>query len=70
MATPGLRTELLECRLAGRGANIDDSIPPTADNGSNTPILYLGNELYTTGSIKIAKWIQSVPPTRDQCNAG
>jgi hypothetical protein len=45
-----------------------DSIPPGPGSGSNTLILYLGNELYTGGSIKIAKWTKSIPPTRDQCN--
>jgi len=50
-------------------AGVDfDSIPPVANNGANTLYLYLGSYLSTPGSIRITKWTNNVPPTRDQCN--
>ena len=55
--------------LIGPQSDIDfDSIPPGPGSGPNTLILYGGNELYTSGSIKIATWSKSFPPTRDKCN--
>jgi hypothetical protein len=46
-----------------------DSIPPGPGSGPNTLILYLGNELYTSGSIRIAIWTKNRIPIRDECNA-
>jgi hypothetical protein len=54
--------------IPGTGGIDFDSNPPGPGSGSNTLILYGGNELYTSGSIKIAMWPKSSPPTRDQCN--
>jgi hypothetical protein len=55
--------------LIGPQSGIDfDSIPPGPGSGPNTLILYGGNELYTSGSMKIATWSKSFPPTRDKCN--
>lgn len=53
--------------IAAQGVDFD-SIPPVANNGTDTLFLYLGSYLQTSGSIKIAKWINNVQPTRDQCN--
>lgn len=50
-------------------AGVDfDSIPPVANNGTNTLILFEGKELYTNGSIRIATWTKNIQPMRDECN--
>jgi hypothetical protein len=55
--------------LIGPQSGIDfDSIPPGPGSGSNTLILYAGNELYSSGSIKIATWTKNFKPTRGNCN--
>jgi hypothetical protein len=45
-----------------------DSIPPVTNSGTDTLFLYLGSYLYASGSTRIAKWINNVQPTRNQCN--
>jgi hypothetical protein len=55
--------------IPGTGGVDFDSNPPVPGSGPNTLILYGGNELYSTGSYKVATWTNNVSPTRDQCNA-
>jgi len=56
--------------LIGPQSDVDfDSIPPGPGSGPNTLILYLGDELYTGGSIRIAAWTKNGTPGRDECNA-